>query len=179
MLSDPLRIVFLPVREQFMLSMALGQCLLKNHLQCVTAESCTGGAVAAAITDTPGSSQWFDRGFVTYSNAAKQGMLGVSESILASQGAVSEAVVRAMAEGALARCSAHISVAISGIAGPDGGSLEKPVGMVWFAWATQLHSTRVQCSLLGGDRLAVRQQAVDIALKGLIYTAENYAILDF
>ena len=123
----------------------LGKILLKRHLQCVVAESCTGGGVAAAVTDIPGSSQWFDRGFVTYSNASKQQMLGVPESMIASEGAVSEAVVRAMAEGALAASAAHVSVAISGIAGPDGGTLEKPVGTVWFAWASTLQPTHAQC----------------------------------
>ncbi len=100
-----------------------------------TAESCTGGWVAQELTSIAGSSVWFDRGFVTYSNAAKEEMLGVSAEIIKNHGAVSEPVVRAMAEGVLAKSSASISVSISGVAGPGGGSVEKPVGTVWFAWA--------------------------------------------
>lgn len=149
-------------------SIKLGQILQRHHLRCAVAESCTGGGLAAAITDIPGSSQWFDRGFITYSNQAKQQMLGVPEQIIASHGAVSEAVVRAMAEGALTASDANISVAISGVAGPDGGSIEKPVGTVWFAWADDLLTTQAQCYLCTGDRLAIRQQAVHIALEGLI-----------
>ena len=146
----------------------LGQVLLSRNLRCAVAESCTGGSLAAAITDIPGSSQWFDRGFVTYSNESKQQMLGVPEAMIASQGAVSEAVVRAMAEGTLAASLADVSVGISGIAGPDGGSLDKPVGTVWIAWAGCSQPTHAQCYLFMGDRLAVRQQAVQIALEGLI-----------
>ena len=127
------------------LAKKLGQVLLSQNLRCTVAESCTGGSLAAAITDIPGSSQWFDRGFVTYTNKSKQQMLGVPQQMLASQGAVSEAVVRGMAEGALLVSEANISVAISGIAGPDGGNLEKPVGTVWLAWASRTRSTDVQC----------------------------------
>ncbi len=154
--------------EIHLLAEKLAQVLLSRNLRCTVAESCTGGGLAAAITDIPGSSQWFDRGFVTYSNQAKQQMLGVPEQMLASEGAVSEAVVRAMAEGALAASDANVSVAISGIAGPDGGSLEKPVGTVWLAWAADKQPTHAQGYLFMGDRMAVRQQAVRIALKGLI-----------
>ena len=150
------------------LAKTLGELLLDHKLRCVVAESCTGGSLSAAMTDIPGSSQWFDRGFVTYSNTSKQQMLGVPSRLIASEGAVSEAVVRAMAEGALAASSANLSVAISGIAGPDGGSLEKPVGTVWFAWASDSSLTQTQSDLLLGDRHAIRQQAVNIALEGLI-----------
>lgn len=154
--------------EIYALANKLGQLLLSHNQRCTVAESCTGGGLAAAITDITGSSQWFDRGFVTYSNESKQQMLGVPAKILLSQGAVSEAVVRAMAEGALAASTANLSVAISGIAGPDGGSLEKPVGTVWFAWARDAHPTQAQRYMLAGDRLTIRQQAVQIALEGLI-----------
>ncbi len=150
------------------LAARLGKVLLGRNLRCVTAESCTGGSLAAAITDIPGSSRWFDRGFVTYSNESKQQMLGVPAHIIAAEGAVSEAVVRAMAEGALAASVANISVAVSGIAGPDGGSAAKPVGTVWIAWSGHSQPTRVQGYLFTGDRLAIRQQAVKVALEGLL-----------
>lgn len=153
------------VRE---LAEKLGHVLLKNKLRCTVAESCTGGSLAAAITDIAGSSAWFDRGFVTYSNQAKQDMLSVSETILSVEGAVSEATVRAMAEGAISQSEAEVSVAISGIAGPSGGSTEKPVGMVWIAWAIHSKPTHAECYVFPGDRLAVREQAVLTALKGLI-----------
>ena len=153
------------------LAKKLGQVLLSQNLRCTVAESCTGGSLAAAITDIPGSSQWFDRGFVTYTNKSKQQMLGVPQQMLASQGAVSEAVVRGMAEGALLVSEANISVAISGIAGPDGGNLEKPVGTVWLAWASRTRSTDAQCYSFVGNRLSIRQQAVQAALEGLIQRA--------
>lgn len=155
----------------YMLASKLGERLSSKNLRCVVAESCTGGSLAAAITDIPGSSQWFDRGFITYSNASKQQMLSVPERMIASEGAVSEAVVRAMAEGARAASAANISVAISGVAGPDGGSPEKPVGTVWFAWASDVSPTQTQCYLLIGDRLEIRRQAVNIALEGLLKIA--------
>lgn len=155
------------------LAKKLGHILLSQNLRCTVAESCTGGSLAAAITDIPGSSQWFDRGFVTYTNASKHQMLAVPERMLASQGAVSEAVVRAMAEGALAASEAHTSVSISGIAGPGGGSLEKPVGTVWFAWASRTRPTDAECYAFVGDRTSIRQKAVLAALEGLIQrTAE-------
>ena len=154
--------------EIYALAERLGQILLSRNVRCTVAESCTGGGLAVAITDVPGSSQWFDRGFVTYSNESKQQMLGVPAQMIASQGAVSEAVVRAMAEGALSASAANLSVAISGIAGPDGGTLEKPVGTVWVAWFGDVQPTQAKCYLLSGDRLTIRQQAVKIALKGLI-----------
>ena len=154
--------------EIYSLAKKLGQVLLSRNLRCTVAESCTGGSLAAAITDIPGSSQWFDRGFITYSNQAKQQMLGVPEQMIASQGAVSEAVVRAMAERALAISDANVSVAISGVAGPGGGSREKPVGSVWLAWAAYKQPTHAQCYLFPGDRFAVRQHAVRVALEGLI-----------
>lgn len=132
-----------------------------------TAESCTGGQIAAACTDLAGSSQWFDRGFVTYSNAAKTEMLGVPAALIAAHGAVSEAVVRAMAQGAVARSQAQVSVAVSGVAGPSGGSVDKPVGTVWLAWCVQ---GRVHSSVhhFPGDRAAVRAQTTVLALQHLV-----------
>ncbi|MDP3706085.1 MAG: CinA family protein [Legionellaceae bacterium] len=151
-----------------LLAIELGKCLLKRHARCAVAESCTGGSLAAAITDGPGSSQWFDRGFITYSNEAKQQMLGVSSDTLTRFGAVSEETVRAMAEGALQASDAQYTVAISGVAGPDGGSDEKPVGTVWIAWTSHAKATNAQRYLFQGDRTAIREQSVDEALRGLI-----------
>jgi nicotinamide-nucleotide amidase len=145
----------------------LGTRLGRAGLSVATAESCTGGWVAKLITDIAGSSAWFDRGFVTYSNDAKMEMLGVDPDILRTHGAVSEATVRAMAEGALGRSNARLAVAISGIAGPGGGSAGKPVGTVWFAWAEHGAETRSARYHFDGDRDAVRRQAVAEALRGL------------
>jgi nicotinamide-nucleotide amidase len=161
------------------LAAALGQGLADQGLTLATAESCTGGWVAKVVTDIPGSSAWFDRGFVTYSNQAKEELLGVSPTSLDTQGAVSEVVVREMALGALARSHARIALAVSGIAGPDGGSDDKPVGSVWFAWAlpsdpwktegdgtgTQVH-TQFLC--FAGNREEIRHQAVHVALERLL-----------
>lgn len=148
------------------LSHNCGILLQRNHWLLSTAESCTGGWVAQVITAVAGSSDWFDRGFVTYSNAAKQEMLGVQATTLALHGAVSEATVREMAQGALTHSHAQVSIAISGIAGPGGGSLDKPVGTVWIAWA--LPSEVIATGFLFvGDRHAVRQQAVHAALTQL------------
>ncbi len=143
--------------------------LLKSHgLMLATAESCTGGGVAQAITDIAGSSVWFERGFVTYSNLSKQQMLGVSATTLNQHGAVSEAVVREMVEGALKYSNAQVALAVSGVAGPDGGSVEKPVGTVWFAWGIKDGITTATRHQLDGNRAAVRAQAVQIALHGTI-----------
>lgn len=133
-----------------------------------TAESCTGGGIAAAVTDIAGSSGWLDSGFVTYSNEAKMRLLGVPEAVLAAHGAVSEATVRAMAEGVLARSPVDIAVAVSGIAGPDGGSADKPVGTVWFAWARRGQGTEVLRQVFSGDRAAVRAATVTTALEGIL-----------
>jgi len=130
------------------------------------AESCTGGGIAAALTEVAGSSAWFDRGFVTYSNQAKQEMLGVSADTLERHGAVSRETVLEMARGALARSRAQLSVAVSGIAGPTGGTADKPVGTVWIAWATGDEATAV-CEHFPGDRTAVRAATIDVALLGL------------
>jgi nicotinamide-nucleotide amidase len=137
-------------------------------LMLVTAESCTGGGVAQAITEVAGSSAWFERGFVTYSNLSKQQMLGVSEKTLNQYGAVSEATVREMVAGALNNSAAQVALAVSGIAGPDGGTPDKPVGTVWFAWGIKNGETFVQRHQIDGDRAEVRAQAVQIALQGLI-----------
>lgn len=130
------------------------------------AESCTGGLIAAACTDVAGSSQWFERGFVTYSNAAKSDMLGVPADLIAQHGAVSEAVVRAMAEGALRNAKAQVAVAVTGVAGPSGGSPDKPVGTVWLGWAVGGHVT-AECRHFAGDRAAVRQATTAHALARL------------
>jgi nicotinamide-nucleotide amidase len=132
-----------------------------------TAESCTGGMVASAITDIAGSSAMFDRGFVTYSNDAKSAMLGVATAQISRFGAVSEEVARAMAEGALAHSRATLSVAITGVAGPSGGSAEKPVGLVHFACASRDGEVHHEMQIFSGDRAAVRKQARDHALQML------------
>lgn len=137
----------------------------------MTAESCTAGWIAKALTDVPGSSQWVDSGYVTYSNTAKMRDIGVSERILAEHGAVSEATVREMANGALRAAGVELAVAVSGIAGPDGGSAEKPVGTVWFAVATveeQRATALCERRRFDGDREQVRRQAVDHALRFML-----------
>ena len=133
-----------------------------------TAESCTGGMIAAACTDLAGSSDWFDRGFITYSNAAKSEMLGVDSALIASDGAVSESVARAMAAGAQREAGVEVAVAVTGIAGPGGGSEAKPVGTVWFAWADRSGRHHSLLARFDGDRRQVRQQAVRQALSGLL-----------
>ena len=150
------------------LSEEIGQRLLANNIMLATAESCTGGWIAQAITEVSGSSQWFDRGFVTYSNEAKQEMLGVSKNTLEQFGAVSEQTVREMAEGAIKHSRAEISVAVSGIAGPTGGSEQKPVGLVYIAWAIKNQPTEVQVEHFNGSRHQIRLQTVEIALQGLL-----------
>lgn len=149
------------------LSEQVGELLLARRQVLVTAESCTGGGVAAAVTDIAGSSAWFDRAFVTYSNEAKQEMIGVRAETLAEHGAVSEPVVIEMAQGALAHSNGTIAVSISGIAGPGGGSEEKPVGMVCFAWADKQGWQQVETQFFAGDRQTVRQLAVQHALAGV------------
>lgn len=139
--------------------------LEKNWLLC-TAESCTGGLIAAACTDLAGSSNWFERGFVSYSNAAKSDMLGVDTGLIESQGAVSEAVVRAMAAGALLHSRAHVAVAVTGVAGPGGGSAAKPVGTVWFGFALPA-GVHAEAQHFAGDRAAVRLATVQHALARL------------
>ena len=141
--------------------------MLEKGLFLATAESCTGGLIAAACTDLAGSSAWFERGFVTYSNAAKTDMLGVDAALIAQHGAVSEPVARAMAFGAIRHSHAQVSVAVTGVAGPAGGSVDKPVGTVWFAWSVNgsLHSEMMR---FNGDRASVRQATVHHAMSKLL-----------
>ncbi len=146
----------------------VGASLLAKRLTLVTAESCTGGWVAQCLTAIAGSSEWFDRGFVTYSNQAKQEMLGVPEEMLMEHGAVSQQVVAAMAQGALRHSSADWAVAITGIAGPGGGSADKPVGTLCFAWAAREGALTVETCHFQGGREAVRAQSVAHALSRLI-----------
>lgn len=149
------------------LSQTLGRRLIERGLTVAAAESCTGGGIAAALTAIPGSSQWFGYGFVTYSNAAKQALLGVDAATLEACGAVSREVALAMALGALRAAGADLAVAVTGVAGPGGGSVDKPVGSVWIAWA-DARSARAQLFLFSGDRRAVREQSVVAALQGLV-----------
>ncbi len=146
---------------------SLAEHLLQRSWQIACAESCTGGGIAAALTDVAGSSAWFDRGFVTYSNQAKQEMLGVAAETLAAFGAVSRETVIEMAAGALQRSHAQLTVAVSGIAGPGGGTPQKPVGTVWLAWATADEVVAVD-HLFPGDRAQVRAATIDAALQGLL-----------
>ncbi len=149
------------------LAQALASALLARHWMLATAESCTGGLIAGACTDLSGSSNWFERGFVTYSNAAKTELLGVPAPLIAQHGAVSEAVARAMAEGALRHSAAQLAVAVTGVAGPTGGTADKPVGLVWFGFALpgQVLSEKMQ---FPGDRAAVRAATVRHALRRLV-----------
>ena len=141
--------------------------LVQQRWMMATAESCTGGLIAGACTDLSGSSNWFERGFVTYSNAAKTELLGVDAALIAAEGAVSEPVARAMAEGAVARSQAQVAVAVTGVAGPSGGSAEKPVGTVWFAWSVA-GRVRTERRRFDGDRAAVRAATVQHALQTLL-----------
>jgi nicotinamide-nucleotide amidase len=147
----------------------LGEALRRKRLKLALAESCTGGWAAKCVTDVAGSSQWFDRGFVTYSNRAKQDLLGVSAQSLLQFGAVSSQVVREMAEGALMRSAADVAVAVTGVAGPDGGTPDKPAGTVWFAWIARGEAAEVHCARFVGDRDAVRREAVALALRRLLH----------
>ncbi|MEQ1532562.1 MAG: nicotinamide-nucleotide amidase [Sideroxydans sp.] len=158
-------------------SMQVGEALKAHGMMLATAESCTGGGVAQAVTDIAGSSAWFERGFVTYANQAKVEMLGVRQSTLDSHGAVSEMTVREMVRGALAHSHAHIAVAVSGIAGPGGGTADKPVGTVWFAWALRDGEVLAQRYLLSGDRAGIREQSVAIALQGVLEILNSQSIL--
>jgi nicotinamide-nucleotide amidase len=146
----------------------LGRRLKGEGLVLATAESCTGGWIAKVLTDIPGSSGWFDRGYVTYSNRAKEEMLGVSAETLALYGAVSEAVVREMVEGTLIRSGAAIAIAVSGVAGPEGGSEEKPVGTVWFAWSRTGADSVSERFQFAGNREEIRHQSVRVALERLL-----------
>lgn len=160
------------------LSVALGLALQARDWQLALAESCTGGMVSQAVTAIAGSSAWFDRGFVTYSNAAKEAMLGVPATLIAEHGAVSEPVAQAMAAGALQHSLAQLSGAITGIAGPGGGSLQKPVGMVCFAWAARERADEpiqvlVKTQYFAGNRADIREQAASYLLAGLLKLANT------
>ncbi len=170
-----------PETEVARLVQALAAKLLSRGWMLATAESCTGGLIAAACTDLAGSSSWFERGFVTYSNAAKAQMLGMDAALIAQHGAVSEPVARAMAQGALQNAHAQVALAVTGVAGPGGGSADKPVGTVWFAWALPgqaagaVSETPLQDSMLhsevmhfAGDRAAVRQATLHHSLRRLL-----------
>lgn len=145
----------------------LADLLLQKKLFLATAESCTGGLISAACTDLAGSSAWFERGFVTYSNDAKTELLGVDAGVISKHGAVSEETARAMVEGAIARSKAQVAVAVTGVAGPTGGSRSRPVGTVWFAWSVS-GQTSAECMLFAGDRAAVRAATVRHALDRLM-----------
>ncbi len=150
------------------LAILVGAKLKAKGLMLATAESCTGGWVAQAITAISGSSAWFERGFVTYSNAAKEEMLGVAAATLQAHGAVSEETAREMAVGAIACSHAQVSVAITGVAGPTGGTTDKPVGMVCFAWAQKDSAPVAETRHFEGDRESVRRQSVIHALQGVL-----------
>ena len=155
----------------------LAQLLLTRGWRLAVAESCTGGLVCATLTDLSGSSEWFERGYITYSNQAKTGCLGVPARLIESHGAVSEPVARAMAQGAQRNAGANVGVSITGVAGPTGGTAEKPVGTVCFGWtipnAAGENITASQTKLFRGDRQAIRQQATEYALAGLIQILNN------
>jgi nicotinamide-nucleotide amidase len=149
------------------MSTALAERLLRQQWMLATAESCTGGMIAAHCTDLPGSSAWFERGFVTYSNEAKTELLGVPPDLILMDGAVSESVARAMALGARYRSNARVSVAVTGIAGPTGGSADKPVGTVWLAWCVD-GIAQAEKRLFSGDRTQIRRATVQAAIEGLL-----------
>lgn len=154
--------------ELAQLSRRVGAALEQREWTLSTAESCTGGWIAEVVTATAGSSNWFDRGFVTYSNAAKIDMLGVNQQTLATRGAVSEQTVAEMVHGALAHSTAHIVVAVSGVAGPGGGSADKPVGTVCLGWGLRADAVSTATLHFGGDRESVRRQTVIAALEQVI-----------
>ncbi|MCG7874658.1 MAG: nicotinamide-nucleotide amidohydrolase family protein [Candidatus Thiodiazotropha lotti] len=155
------------------LCLELAELLRARSDRLVVAESCTGGWVAKVLTDLPGSSDWFDRGYVSYSNQAKQSMLGVSAETLAQFGAVSLQTVREMTQGALQQSGADLALAVSGIAGPGGGSQDKPVGTVCFSWQTTNRDPLLELCCFAGDREEVRLQTVEHALRQLIRLVEN------
>jgi nicotinamide-nucleotide amidase len=154
------------------LAARLGRRLKARGAKLVTAESCTGGWVAQTVTSIAGSSDWFERGFVTYSNASKRELLGVRQPTLKKHGAVSEETAREMARGALARSKGTVALAVTGVAGPGGGSRDKPVGMVCFAWASSEEVT-AETKRFSGDRESVRRQSVIYALEGLLKSLDS------
>jgi len=161
-----------------LLTEQLAEVLQQHGWMLATAESCTGGMIAANCTNLSGSSHWFERGFVTYSNEAKHEMLGVDSVLISEHGAVSEPVAQAMALGAMRRSQAQVTLAVTGVAGPTGGSADKPVGTVWFAWATPSDTgptlgaetawVKTECMQFNGDRAAVREAATEHALRTLL-----------
>jgi nicotinamide-nucleotide amidase len=157
----------------FQLAERLGHSLKANSYKIATAESCTGGWIAQALTEVPGSSAWFDRGFVTYSNNAKVQMLGVNPQTLAEYGAVSAEVAQQMAAGALANSEADWAIAVTGIAGPSGGGEEKPVGTVYIAWQNKDGFSKVEKSQFSGNRHQIRKQTVKKAIEGVIFSILN------
>ena len=150
------------------LALEVGRELKNRHLKLATAESCTGGGLSYWVTSIAGSSDWFDRGFVTYSNQAKLDMLAVNAQTLATHGAVSEQTAREMAAGALKLSKADMSIAITGIAGPNGGSIEKPVGTIWLAWAKRNGTIHTETHIFAGNRDEVRTRTIERALQILI-----------
>lgn len=161
--------------DLYLLAVNVGKILKSCQLKLVTAESCTGGGVAQAITSVAGSSDYFERGYITYSNDAKKELLGVKEGILEQYGAVSEQTAQAMAEGALQNSHAQVSIAVTGVAGPGGGTVRTPVGMVCFAVARKDAATTTVTRNFVGDRTAIREQAAKFILEKLLYilTTEN------
>jgi nicotinamide-nucleotide amidase len=155
-------------RKFINLAKQLGRALEKKNLMLVTAESCTGGQVAEIITSVSGSASWFERGFITYSNIAKQEMLGVRAATIKKYGAVSIETVKEMAEGAILHSHAQISLAVTGIAGPTGGTKQKPVGTICFAWAGKNIKTKTSKQRFHGDRTSIRSQAAEFALEQLL-----------
>lgn len=155
------------------LAAEVGALLARKNLLLATAESCTGGGVAYAVTEIAGSSAWFDCGFITYSNASKSELLGISPALIAQHGAVSQEIAAAMAEGAIANSDAHIAISTTGIAGPQGAVPGKPVGTICFGWSMN-GKTITERKLLTGDRQSIRQQTIVIALQGLIRFLEQH-----
>ncbi|MDQ2075414.1 CinA family protein [Marinimicrobium sp. ABcell2] len=157
----------------FQLATELGGALHRRGWRLSTAESCTGGGIAAAVTDIAGSSAWFDYGLVTYANNAKRQLLGVDPDVLEAEGAVSEAVALQMVDGALRVSGADLAVAVTGIAGPGGGTAEKPVGTVWLGWGLATGWRRTHCYHFAGDRAEVRRQSIVAALRELLVVCKN------
>lgn len=158
------------------LSQQVGKALSQQGILLVTAESCTGGWLGQVITSVPGSSAWYDRGFITYSNLSKQETLGVQSSTLERFGAVSSQTAQEMVSGALNRSHAHIGVSITGIAGPGGGTIEKPIGMVCFAWAIKDGLLQKEIKNFSGDRDLIRFKAVETALNGLLVLMGGFSM---
>lgn len=154
------------------LTKTLAEILLSRNWTISLAESCTGGLVCSTLTELSGSSEWFERGYITYSNEAKTECLGVPAEIIKAHGAVSEAVAKAMAEGARINSRSNVAISITGVAGPSGGTPEKPVGTVWFGWATA-KQTQTKTMRFDGDRQMVREQATEYALTELIALLES------